>query len=183
MKKIHLYIFLSIALLCVVVSSCRQSPQQPDIPTHQGPDVPIYTYPPQEDQPNAEPEPDAPVIPPTQDSEEDYVVRNIVVDQQNSIFSIGIPAGQSEETNVTAQEPIDFWFEYLPAETKLEVNGVEVQRDPFHWETKIGYTTSVTKFEYKISNTTGNYVSYNLHLVPSAAGESVPVVVRQRWIP
>jgi hypothetical protein len=176
MKSIFSYLFLSIVVLCVAISSCRQTPQQTD-------DAPIYTFPPHENRPDTEPEPEMPVIPSPQERNEDYTVRNIVVDQQNSVFSIGIPAGQREETEVNAQKPVDFWFEYLPAEAKLEVNGEEVLRDSFHWETKIKYTTSVTKFEYRISNTTGEYISYNLHLVPSVSGESVPVIVRQRWIP
>jgi hypothetical protein len=176
MKMLVLYLFLSIVVLCIAMSSCRQPLQQPD-------DVPIYTFPPQENQPDTGPEPETPVIPSPQESDEDYIVRNVVVDRQNSVFSIGIPAGQREETEVTAQTPVDFWFEYLPAEAKLEVNGEEVPRDPFHRETKIQYTTSVTKFEYRIYNTTGEYISYNLHLVPSVSGETVPVIVRQRWIP
>jgi len=176
MKKIYSYVLLSIAAFCLLMLSCQQPHQQTG-------DVPIYTFPPQGNQPVTEAEANAPPSPSPQNNEEGYIVRNIIVDQQNSIFSIGIPAGQREQTEVTAEKPIDFCFEYLPAEAKLEVNGIEVQRDPFHWETKIGYTTSVTKFEYQISNTTGNYISYNLHLIPSAAGESVPVIVRQRWIP
>jgi len=162
MKKIYSYVFLSIAAFCAVMLSCQQPAQQTG-------DVPIYTFPPQENQPVTKPEPNALASPSPKDSEEDYVVRNIVVDQQNSIFSIGIPAGQREQTEVTAEKPIDFWFEYLPAEAKLEINGAEVQRDPFHWETKIRYTTSVIKFKYQISNTTGDYISHNLHLIPSAA--------------
>jgi hypothetical protein len=178
MKGIHSSILISVAVLCILMLSCRQAPPQTD-------DVPVYTFPPQGDQPETDitPEPETPAATETPDNNDGYTVRNIVVDRNNSIFSIGIPAGQSEETEVTAEKPIDFWFEYLPAEASLEVNGEKIQRDPFHWETKVSYTTAVTDFEYRIDNTTGNYISYNLHLVPSASGETVPVVIRQRWIP
>ena len=176
MNKICLYLGLLTVILCTVSLSCKQSYQRPG-------DIPIYIVPSQENQPGTKPESNAPIIPSPKDTKEDYVIRNIVVDQRNSIFSIGIPVGQREITKVVAEKPIDFWFEYLTAEVKLEVNGVEVQRNPFHWETKIGYTKSVTQFEYQIFNTTGSPISYNLHLLPSVIGESVHVTVRQRWIP
>jgi len=175
MKTIHSYVLLSIEILCIVVLSCKQSPQQPD--------VQIYTFPSPEKQPIDEPESNASISPLPQENKEKYVERNIVVTEQNSIFSIGIPAGSTEKTEVITEKPIDFWFEYLTADAKLKINGVEVKRDHFHWETKIGYSKSVTKFSYQIFNTTDNYISYNLHMVPSVAGETVPVVVRQRWIP
>jgi hypothetical protein len=176
MRNIYLYLLLVSAIFSMALLSCRQSSQQPG-------DIPIYTFPPQQNQPGAEPGSSTPVTPLPPDTKGDYIVRNIVVDERNSIFSIGIPAGYREQTEVTAQKPIDFWFEYLLADAKLEVNGVEVQRDPFRWETKIKYTTSTFKFEYQITNKTGNSISYNLHLVPTVPGQSVPVVVRQRWIP
>lgn len=176
MRSIYIYLLLGTAIFSIALISCRQSSQQPA-------DIPIYTFPPQQSQPGSPPESSTKIIPSPHDAKEDYVVRNIVIDERNSIFSIGIPSGYREQTEVTAQKPIDFWFEYLPVEAKLEVNGVEVQRDPFHWETKIRYTTSITKFEYQITNKTGNSISYNLHLVPSVPGQTVPVVVRQRWIP
>lgn len=177
MKGIYSSILIAVTVLCVLILSCRQNPSQTE-------DIPIFTFPPQSDQPETDttPETEPPAVTQPQ-NDDDYTIRNIVVDRNNSIFSIGIPAGQREETEVIAEKPIDFWFEYLPAEVMLEVNGEEIQRDPFHWETKVNYTTSVTNFEYRIYNTTGNYISYNLHLVPSASGEPVPVIVRQRWIP
>ncbi len=106
-----------------------------------------------------------------------------MVDEVNSVFSIGIPSGYREKTEVKAEELIDFWFEYLPAEAGLVVNGSEVQRNPNVWETKISYTASVTGFSYEITNTTGQYISYNLHLMPSVAGAKIPVTVRQLWVP
>ena len=176
-KKICLFLILLAGAFCLIALSCQRVSRSSE-------DIPVYTYPPNQDQQGTKPESNAPVILSPEDNHNgDHVERNIVVDERNSIFSIGIPPGQREETEVIAQKPIDFWFEYLPAEAKLEVNGLEVQRDPLHWETQISYTSSATKFEYQISNTTGDYISYNLHLIPSKAGESVPVVVRQRWIP
>jgi hypothetical protein len=182
MKK-YIYLFLLVlSLLTVVFISCHQSTQ----PLNKIPgEIPIYTFPPKDNQPANQPQSTPPVVssPPSNEAKEEYVERNIVVTEQNSIFSIGIPAGSKEKTDVIAQKPINFWFEYLAAEAKLEINGTEVQRNPFSWETKIHYTKSVTKFSYEITNTTGNYISYNLHLVPSMTGESIPVVVRQHWIP
>ncbi len=176
------HLLLVLLLFTAVFLSCQQSPQPPsDLPG----EIPIYAFPPQEKQPVNQPQSTPPVVssPPSNEVKEEYVERNIVVTEQNSIFSIGIPAGSREKTEVIAQKPIDFWFEYLTAEATLEVNGTEVQRKPFSWETKINYTKSVTRFGYEITNTTGNYISYNLHLVPSITGKSVPVMVRQRWIP
>jgi hypothetical protein len=154
------------------------------IPSHPAPDVQIFTYPPRDTKqdttaaPNFQSVPAPPIKP-----KEEYIERNIVVDERNSTFSIGIPPAFRERTEIIAQKPVDYWFEYLPAEAKLEVNGIEVQRNPFRWETKIGYTRAVTKFEYQITNSTGKDIAYNLHVVPSVSAESVPVVVRQRWIP
>jgi len=173
------YIFgLVIVLLSAVFFSCQNSSQGPD-------NIPIYSYPPQNNQSEAgsQSNPLVSSSPPQTNTNDEFVERNIIVDERNSIFSIGIPAGYTETTEVTAQAPIDFWFEYLPAEAYLEVNGTEVQRNPHSWETKIRYTQSVTKFDYKIINTTGKYISYNLRLVPSTITASVPVVVRQRWTP
>jgi hypothetical protein len=116
MKGIHSSILISVAVLCILMLSCRQAPPQTD-------DIPVYTFPPQSDQPDTAPEQESPAITQPQDEEADYTVRNIVIDQKNSVFSIGIPAGQREETEVTAEKPVDFWFEYLPAEATLEVNG------------------------------------------------------------
>jgi len=179
MKNYNSYLPSVLLLLTAAfLLSCQQPQQSPG-------DVPIYTFPPREKQSGTPLQPDAPVLssPPSSTPKEEYVERNIVVTERNSIFSIGIPAGSRETTEVIAQKPIDFWFEYLAAEAKLVVDGVEVPRNPFAWETKIKYTKSVTSFKYEITNATGSYISYNLHLVPAIAGESVAVVVRQRWIP
>ncbi len=176
MNRIYVYLMMLTVIVGLSITSCQRTPRPPG-------DIPMYTFPPQNNQQVTTPEPKASINPSPKDKNGEYIIRNIVVDERNTIFSIGIPSGQREQTEISAQKPIDFWFEYLPAEAKLEVNGIEVQRDPFHWETKIRYTTSVTRFDYQITNATGNAISYNLHLVPSQAGQSVTVVVRQRWIP
>ena len=167
-------LLLAIAILGTAILSCSK-PSQPD--------VPLSTYPPQENQPLTAPEPDTQTVPaPNNEPDKDAIVRNIVVDEHNNIFPIGIPAGQQEQTEISADNPVDYWFEYLPAEAKLEIDGKEIQRDPIHWEFKIAHTQSVTKFSYCIHNTTGGDIAYNLHLVPSLSSDSVPVIVRQRWI-
>ena len=170
----YYYILLVVLFSCAGVLSCRT----------QNPNVPIYFYPPQDNQTNPYPSQNVtgtskpPLINNSESAEHD-----IIVDRTNNVFSIGIPAGYEEKTEVTAQKPIDFWFEYLTSDVKLEINGAEVQRNPFIWETRIGYTKNITKFSYNIINTTGSTISYNLHLVPSNEAESVSVVVYQTWIP
>ncbi|MFC1905481.1 hypothetical protein ACFLXL_01590 [Chloroflexota bacterium] len=178
MRKFSLRLPLTFLMLSAIFLSCQKLPQSPS-------DIPIYTFPTKDnqqiDKSSSDPSVESSQL--SNNAKDDYVERNIVVDERNNVFSIGIPAGSIEKTEVIAEKPIDIWFEYLPAEAKLEVNGKEVQRDPFHWETKISYTKSVAKFAYQISNITGQYLSYNLRLVPSIAGESVSVIVRQRWTP
>ena len=175
MKIIYFYYLLATIVLSISLLACRQPAE---------PDVPVLAFPPREEQVNENPEQGLQESTPSQEEQDQgYVIRNIVVDNHNSVFSIGIPSGQQEQTKVEAEKAINFWFEYLPAEAKLEVDGTEVERDTFHWETKIRYTESVTTFEYCIYNTTRTYISYNLHLVPIASADSIPVTVRQRWLP
>ncbi len=108
--------------------------------------------------------------------------RQLTVTAANSVFSIGMPAGYTEERQVTAQKPIDFWLEYLPSDNvTLQINGVDVQI-PDRWSNaRIGYTSSVTSFGYVIKNSSTQAISYNLHMVPSKAGDSVPVVTKEKW--
>lgn len=176
MKSCYLYLLLALLIVPALLLSCVKINQDTG-------DVPIYTFAPPNNQPGYSPQLNPPIssLPSSTDTGEEYIERNIVIDDRNNIFSIGIPAGYRENTEVTAQSPIDFWFEYLPAEAKLIVDGIEVQRNPFIWETKIRYTGAVTSFKYEIS--TGTYIAYNLHLLPAAAGAQIPVIVRQRWIP
>jgi hypothetical protein len=111
------------------------------------------------------------------------VTHNVVVNANNTIFTVGIPIGYQENTTVTAQKPVDFWFQYLASDVMLEVNGKVVPRDPTKFETKIGYTKNVTQFSYHIVNTTGSIIDYALNMVPSSPGESIPATVTQTWTP
>jgi hypothetical protein len=108
--------------------------------------------------------------------------RQVTVTAANSVFSIGMPPGYTEERQVTAQKPIDFWFEYVPADNvTLEINGVAVQI-PDRWSSaRVGYTSSVTGFSYVIKNSSTQGISYNLHMLPSNAGDSVPLVTKEKW--
>lgn len=108
--------------------------------------------------------------------------RQVTVTEANSVFSIGLPPGYKEERQVNAQKPIDFWFEYLTPDMSLEINGVAVEIPTRRSSTKLGYTSNVTSFSYVMKNLTSQTISYNLHMVPSKAGDSVPAVTREKWI-
>jgi hypothetical protein len=169
---------LSIALLLsffILTIGCQPSDSS------KSPKIEIYTFPPKSSVPTPEQPQNLPELPvPGSTSTQDYVERRIVVDERNNVFSIGVPANNKEETEVIAERPIDFWFGYVPDDLKLEVDGAIVQRS-LHWELKIKYTTGATKFKYVATNSTTNDKSYNLYLVPTRAGDSVSVIVRQRW--
>ena len=173
MSKRLLFTASAIILAAILSASCSSRP-----------DVPIYTYKPDSIPPAAStPTTPAPVLGSPKQPAEQYVERNITVTEQNSVFSIGIPSGWDENTEVIAEKPLDYWFEYLPAEAVLEIDGKEIVRDITKWETKIAYTKSAIRFAYKIKNDTGQAISYNLHLLPSSPGNQVPVKINQRWIP
>ena len=108
--------------------------------------------------------------------------RQVTVTEANSVFSIGLPPGYKEERQVNAQKPIDFWFEYLTPDMSLEINGVAVEIPIRRSSTKLGYTSNVTSFSYVMKNLTSQTISYNLRMVPSKAGDSVPAVTREKWI-
>jgi len=174
MTKKSLYVSLILLVPCLAILTCAcQSPKPPKLE--------IYTFPPKSETPSPASPPIISTPPPTAiNPPQDYVERKIVVDQRNNVFSIGLPPNTREEAEVIADKPIDFWFEYLPDEAKLEVDGVPVQRSG-RWEFKIRYTTGITRFRYAITNATANTYSYNLHLFPTKTGDAVPVSVRQRW--
>lgn len=148
--------------------------------------IKIQTFPPGESAstPSDSDKPDFSSTPPalSEGNNKDITERHIVVTEQNNTFSIGVPPGHIEETEVIAEKNIDFWFQYVPDDLALQVNGIPVERS-FHWETKVGYTTNVKNFKYTATNETTQYFSYNLHLVPLKSGGSVPVTVRQKWSP
>jgi hypothetical protein len=128
-------------------------------------------------------EPPTPNQPVPNISDSQKYVRNEVVNEQNSIFSIGVPANHTEKTEVIAQEPVNFWFEYVPDDMQLKVDNQSVQRDPTQWEFKIRYTENVTKFKYEARNNSSGMMSYNLHIIPSTSGDSVQVTVTQVYEP
>jgi hypothetical protein len=164
--------FALVAIMSMSLFSCVQ------------PNVPIYTFSPN-DVPATTSSPGPSSNPPlgaARPSEEN-VERNITVTDQNSVFSIGMPAGYLESTEINAEKPVDYWFEYLPAEAILEVDGKEIARDASKWETKLAYAKSVTRFSYRITNKSGGAISYNLHLSPSTPGAGIPVKIKQKWTP
>jgi hypothetical protein len=171
MKKNFLHAVPALLAVAALLSACAQ------------PNVPIYTFSPNDvpTQPGTSKTSSTPAVGMPSSPANQYIERNITVTDQNSIFSIGIPPGNVENTEVIAEKPIDYWFEYLPAEIKLEVDGKEIARDLLKWETKIAYTKSVNRFSYRITNAATQAISYNLHLVPSSPGASIAVKVRQRW--
>ncbi len=109
--------------------------------------------------------------------------RHIVVTQANSVFSIGVPAGYREERQVAAEKPVNFWFEYLTPDVTLEINGAAVEIPASSYRNpKLGYTAGVMSFSYVIKNPTTQPISYNLHMEPAVAGQSVPAVTREKWV-
>jgi hypothetical protein len=122
----------------------------------------------------------APAVTPS--AKTDTVERHITITESNSVFSIGIPKGYREERTVTAEKPIDFWFEYIGENITLTVNGNTVEVPVRRTTTKLGYKSSVTSFSYTINNFSSAATSYNLRMTPTKAGDSVPAVTREKWI-
>lgn len=173
MKSLYI-LLISTLLLAGVIISCQSVPSGPD-------DIEFYTF----NQGNDEFTPNR--TPSTQQQDKDNTdvqknVRNIVIDEKNNVFAIGIPARWMEKTEVTAQKPVDFWFEYLPDTAQLIVNNQTVQRDPTKWEFKISYIQNVKEFKYEVKNTSNELISYNLHIIPATSGDQVPAVVIQQFI-
>jgi len=126
----------------------------------------------------------SPVIPtpsPTPAPTTDTTERHETVTDANSVFSIGVPPGYQEERQVNAQKPVDFWFEYLTPDMSLTLNGAKVEIPVSYGAGKTGFTSGVTSFSYVMKNTSKQYLSYNLRIVPSTPGESVPMVTRETW--
>ncbi|MHB8085169.1 MAG: hypothetical protein ACYDHZ_05055 [Dehalococcoidia bacterium] len=128
--------------------------------------------------PPASPPTQSPPIQPTGPTQ-----RQVTITEANSIFSIGMPPGYTEERQVNAQKPINFWFEYLPSDNvSLEINGTSVQIPTHPSSARLGYTSNVTSFSYVVKNLSSQAISYNLHMEPSKAGDSVPAVTQETWI-
>ena len=123
--------------------------------------------------------PQAPLAPPQQASQ--TTERHDTVTDVNSVFSIGVPPGYREERQVSAQKPVDFWFEYLTPDMSLTVNGVPVEIPVRRGTGKVWFTSGVTGFSYVMKNLSTQYLSYNLRIVPSKPGEAAPMVTRETW--
>ena len=109
--------------------------------------------------------------------------RHETVTDANSVFSIGAPSvGYTEERWVTTQQPVNFWFEYLTPDMSLTLNGVPVEITTHYGAGKTAFTSGVTSFSYVMKYTSTQQLSYNLRIVPSIPGTSVPMVTRETWI-
>ena len=176
MHKNALKLIISIAILVILLQSgCNAfacSPLQGGIKVYSGNKG--------EEQQQAQP-PAPPVNQPPAQSN-NVVERQITITESNSVFSIGLPAGYREERSVTAQKPIDFWFEYLTPEMALEVNGQPVEIPVRKSTAQLGYTTNVYNFSYVLRNLSAQTLSYNLRITPAKTGDAVPAVTREKWI-
>ncbi len=162
--------FMIIVMLASGCQSCAPDPLQGGVKLYsgnKGVDVEQHPQAPLSSQPTS---------PATQTTE-----RHETVTDANSVFSIGVPPGYREERQVTAQKPVDFWFEYLTPEMSLTVNGIPVEIPVRYGTGKTGFTAGVTGFNYVMKNTSTQYLSYNLRIVPSTPGASVPMVTRETW--
>ena len=175
MHKNALKLFISVAILVVIgCSAFSCNPLQGDIKVISGGK--------NADQPTEQTQPPVSFASPPTAQSNNPVERQITITESNSVFSIGLPAGYREERSVTAQKPIDFWFEYLTSDMALEVNGQPVEIPVRGAAAKLGYTTNVYNFSYVLRNLSTQPLSYNLHMVPSKAGDTVPAVTQEKWI-
>ena len=176
MQNTVVKLFISVALpLILLQSGCSSfacNPLQGGIKTYSG----------SKGEEQQQTPPPAPLVsqPPVQTNS--TMERQITVTESNSVFSIGLPAGYREERSVTAQKPMDFWFEYLTPEMALEVNGQPVEVPVRRSTAKVGYTANVYNFSYILRNLSTQPLSYNLRMTPSKPGDSVPAVTREKWI-
>ncbi len=164
--------FMLTAIVLIAGFACN--PLQGDIKVYSGPEKPGGQ---EIAQPPTPPQVQSPVQP------NNPTVRQVTITAANSVFSIGMPPGYTEERQVNAQKPIDFWFEYLPSDNvSLDINGIAVQIPAPQSSARLGYTSNVTSFSYVIKNSSSQAISYNLHMVPSKVGDSIPAVTSETWI-
>jgi hypothetical protein len=169
--RVALLAALIIIILASGCQACTPNPLQGGIKVYSGDKVP------EEEQTSQVPPPAAvPPAPAAQTNE-----RHETVTDANSVFSIGVPPGYREERQVSAQKPVDFWFEYLTPDMSLTVNGATVEIPVRRGTGKIGLTSNVTGFSYVMKNLSDQYLSYNLRIMPSTPGEAVPMVTRETW--
>ncbi|MFA5079638.1 MAG: hypothetical protein WC541_09170, partial [Dehalococcoidia bacterium] len=106
-----------VMLLAAGCQSCAPNPLQGGIQSYSGskweePQQPQQT----------------PIPQPAPQSKTQTIERHETVTEANSVFSIGAPAvGYIEERQVTAQQPVNFWFEYLNPDMSLTLNGFPVE--------------------------------------------------------
>lgn len=163
-------ILVLVMLLAAGCQSCAPDPLQGGIKVYSGD---MAEEPGQQTQiPPPQPTPQ----PATQTNE-----RHETVTDTNSVFSIGVPPGYKEERRVTAQKPVDFWFEYLTPGMSLTLNGVPVEITAHYGAGKTAFTSGVMSFSYVMKNNSTQYLSYNLRVVPSTPGTSVPMVTKETW--
>lgn len=177
--KTGLYISSVIILSTVVLAgcfACSSNPLTGDIKVYSGggkgeEQIPANTIP-------------GPTTTPAQttQSKTETNERKITITDSNSVFSIGVPKGYKEERSVTAEKPIDFWFEYIGENVTLTVDGNILEVPIRRTTAKLGYKTGVTSFSYSVFNSSSAATSYNLRMTPSKAGDSVPAVTREKWI-
>jgi len=162
---------LIIIIMASVCQACAPDPLQGGIKVYSGDKIP------DQEQTSQVPPPAAvPPAPAVQTNE-----RHETVTEANSVFSIGVPPGYREERRVSADKPVDYWFEYLTPDMSLTVNGVPVEIPVRRGAGKVGFTAGVTAFSYVMKNLSGQYLSYNLRVVPSTPGQAVPMVTRETW--
>ncbi len=174
MRNPALPAILAAAVLLATASGCQSCAPDP----LQGQGVKIYSGNKgvaEQQHPQAPPS-SQPAVPETQTKE-----RHEVVTEANSVFSIGVPPGYKEERRVTTQQPVNFWFEYLTPDMSLTLNGVPVQITVQYGAGKTAYTEGVTGFSYVMKNTSKQYLSYNLRIVPSTPGAQAPMVTSETW--
>ncbi len=164
-------VMLAIIVLAGGCQSCSPNPLQGGIKVYSGGEGAEQVQPSQVPPPAV-----VPPAPVTQATE-----RHETVTDANSVFSIGLPPGYKEERQVSAKKPVDFWFEYLTPEMSLTVNGVPVEIPARRGAGKTGFTSGVTGFSYVLKSLSNEYLSYNLRIVPSTPGDSVPMVTKETW--
>jgi hypothetical protein len=166
-----LLVTLIILMLASGCKACTPDPLQEGIKVYSGDKAGEQEQPSQVLTPTTPPQ-----VPPVDTTE-----RQVTVTDANSVFSIGLPPGYREERQVSAQKPVDFWFEYLTPEMSLTVDGAAVEIPVRRGTGKTEFTSNVTGFSYVMVNLSNQYLSYNLRVVPSTPGEAVPMVTRETW--
>ena len=107
--------------------------------------------------------------------------RKVTLTKGNTEFSIGLPAGYTEEREITASKIVDVWFKYVTPEMSLTVNGDAVQIPERRSQAKLGLVQGTTHVKYVMKSLSANYQSYSLCIVPSTQSGNVEVTTREKW--